>query len=115
MQVLGGCPSRAKKDGALARYTTECAGTWAAPAAGVHPEVLAPLDRTAALERLLWTLAGDASAWRALPRDVPDWWRVRAASRIARDGRRWKAPGPAAGTATIRAVAPKLAPATASA
>jgi hypothetical protein len=81
----------------------------------VHPDFVGTLDRTAALERFLWQCAADHSLWRALPREVADWWRARSASRIVRDGRRWKVVGPAAGSATIRVVAPKTTPVTASA
>jgi len=80
-----------------------------------HPDCLAQNGRTAALERFLWHVAADPTVWRALPREVADWWRARNASRIVRDGRRWRVVGPAAGTATVRVVAPRAVPATASA
>lgn len=76
----------------------------------VHPDHLAARGRTAVLERFLWTVRDDPTAWRALPRELSDWWRRRAASRIVRDGRRWRVAGPAAGQATIRVAAPTTQP-----
>ena len=52
------------------------------------------------------TLADDASAWRALPREAADWWRRRAESTIERDGDGWRVTGPASEEATVCLEAP---------
>jgi peptidoglycan/xylan/chitin deacetylase (PgdA/CDA1 family) len=70
-----------------------------------HPDYLDDL-RLREYERFLETVAGDETAWFALPREVSDWWRHRAASKIVRDGEGWKVEGPAAGRARIELGAP---------
>ena len=62
-----------------------------------------------AYERFVGDLAGDASAWHALPREASAWWRARAASSLVRDGEGWRVEGPAAERATIRRGAPEPA------
>lgn len=51
---------------------------------------------------LLDRYRSDPSAWHALPRDVADWWRRRAASSIEWRNGNAVVVGPAAGEATIR-------------
>jgi peptidoglycan/xylan/chitin deacetylase (PgdA/CDA1 family) len=55
--------------------------------------------------RLLDEFAGDVSAWKALPRDVSDWWRRRARSSLQRHDDGWAVIGPAEGDARIEFVA----------
>ena len=45
---------------------------------------------------LLQSLRGDPTVWRALPREVSEWWRRRAASSIEAVGDTWMITGPAA-------------------
>jgi len=45
--------------------------------------------------RLLDEFADDATAWKALPRDVSDWWRRRADSRLEEADGEWTVVGPA--------------------
>jgi hypothetical protein len=45
--------------------------------------------------RLLDEFMEDPTAWKALPRDVSDWWRRRADSRLEEDGGEWTVVGPA--------------------
>lgn len=52
--------------------------------------------------RLLETVDDDHSIWRALPREVSDWWRRRASSTIEKSDTGWTIRGPAALEGTIR-------------
>ena len=70
-----------------------------------HPDYLDD-RRLREYERFLEAVAADETAWFALPREVSDWWRRRAASRIVRSGDGWKVEGPAAGLARIALGAP---------
>jgi hypothetical protein len=66
-----------------------------------HPDYMTDLRMRDCYRRLLERLAGDETAWRALPRDVAAWWRRRGASTVAADGRVWAVAGPAAGEAVV--------------
>jgi peptidoglycan/xylan/chitin deacetylase (PgdA/CDA1 family) len=66
-----------------------------------HPDYMLAPARVAAYRRFLERYADDATAWRALPRDVSAWWRRRAASHVARVDGEWRVLGPAAGEATV--------------
>jgi hypothetical protein len=66
-----------------------------------HPDYLGTTDAIAPYRRTLLALADDASAWRALPREVAGWWRRRAASTIAWDGTAWRVTGPASDEAAV--------------
>ena len=57
-----------------------------------------------AYQQLLDAVAGDSTAWYALPREVAAWWRDRAASTVVRRGHRWEVDGPAASRAVVRTV-----------
>lgn len=61
-----------------------------------HPDYLR--RRLDEYERVLDHVASDESVWHALPREVAEWWRARAASVPVRDGRdgAWTVHGPAA-------------------
>jgi hypothetical protein len=61
-----------------------------------HPDYAHNERVVRAYTRLLDEFAGDATAWKALPRDVSDWWRRRAASEIQLVGGDWRVVGPAA-------------------
>lgn len=66
-----------------------------------HPDyMLGGLVRDAYM-RFLQAFGDDASAWRALPRDVSAWWRRRGASRLERSGDDWRIVGPAASDGAI--------------
>ncbi|HET7514455.1 MAG TPA: hypothetical protein VFJ60_06610 [Gaiella sp.] len=60
-----------------------------------HPDYLQNETTRSAYEAFLAHVARDATAWHALPRDVSDWWRRRAASRLTREGDAWVVQGPA--------------------
>lgn len=74
-----------------------------------HPDYLLHDRLLGAYERFVGDLAGDASAWHALPREASAWWRARAASALVPDGEGWRVEGPAAERATIRLGAPEPA------
>ena len=65
------------------------------------PRYLGDLTARGAYFELLRMHAEDASAWRALPRDVAEWWRRRAATTIQRTETGWQAVGPAQADAMI--------------
>jgi hypothetical protein len=72
-----------------------------------HPDYQGERRVRARYRRLLEEHAADDTAWRALPREVSDWWRRRAASHLVRDGDgEWRVEGPAASEAAIRTDAP---------
>jgi hypothetical protein len=66
-----------------------------------HPDYMLDSASLAAYERFLGTFGDDSGTWRALPRDVSDWWRRRAASTIATGDGAPRVVGPAAGEAEI--------------
>lgn len=73
-----------------------------------HPDYMRDPERLRAYEAFLRRFADDASAWRALPRDVASWWRRRAASHLElRDGA-WCVVGPAAREAQVAYARPGL-------
>jgi hypothetical protein len=66
-----------------------------------HPDYMQDAASLAAYQRFLDVFGDDSGAWRALPRDVSDWWRRRAASTIVRDEGVLRIVGPAARDAEI--------------
>jgi hypothetical protein len=66
-----------------------------------HPDYLLDHRRVDAYRSLLDELAGDATAWKPLPREVSAWWRRRSASRIVAGDDGWRLEGPAAGDGRI--------------
>jgi len=74
-----------------------------------HPDYMTDPDRLATYRRFLAQFGGDPSAWYALPREVSDWWRRRAASRVELVGGEWQVVGPAAAEATLAFEAPRAA------
>lgn len=60
-----------------------------------HPDYLEDDTTRAAYEAFLAHVARDDTVWHALPREVSDWWRRRAASRLRHDGNTWLVDGPA--------------------
>jgi hypothetical protein len=69
-----------------------------------HPDYL--IDETVfrAYQRLLERYANDNDAWKALPAEVSNWWRRRAASRLERADGEWLVTGPAAQDARVEFV-----------
>ncbi len=66
-----------------------------------HPDYAHNERLVRAYTRLLEEFAGDATAWKALPRDVSEWWRRRAASELRMVGGEWQIVGPAADLGTV--------------
>jgi hypothetical protein len=66
-----------------------------------HPDYMLRADRLRAYARLLAHFQDDATAWKALPSEVSDWWRRRAATALRPIGGRWRAVGPAAAEVSI--------------
>lgn len=66
-----------------------------------HPDYLSHDGLANAYENLLNRYQADATAWRALPRDVSAWWRRRAASRLELTASGWQVVGPAAAEASV--------------
>jgi hypothetical protein len=71
-----------------------------------HPDYLTDASMLRAYLSFLEEFQGDASAWRALPREVAEWWRRRAASHLEPSGDGWRVVGPAAGEAVIQTGVP---------
>lgn len=61
-----------------------------------HPDYARNGHLITAYRMLLDEFADDATAWKALPRDVSRWWRSRAASKLVPESGSWKVVGPAA-------------------
>lgn len=72
-----------------------------------HPDYLSPGPRLDAYARFLDMFGDDSTAWKALPRDVSDWWRKRAASSLVHDNGRWRINGPAEDEAVTALVEPR--------
>lgn len=66
-----------------------------------HPDYMLEQRYLDVYARLLDELGDDKTLWRALPRDVSEWWRRRAASSIRRNGSGWVVEGAAAGDAAV--------------
>jgi hypothetical protein len=66
-----------------------------------HPDHMRDSASLAAYKRFLSASEGDSGLWRALPRDVSDWWRRRAASTIVTNDGAARVVGPAARDAEI--------------
>ncbi len=57
--------------------------------------------------RVLEEFADDATAWKALPRDVSDWWRRRSMSTLQESNGEWSVVGPAQNDARIEFMPPQ--------
>jgi hypothetical protein len=67
-----------------------------------HPDYTDDLRIEQAYRSLLEAFADDPSVWRALPREVSDWWRRRANSWLEQTDAGWEVRGPAAVEGGIR-------------
>ena len=66
-----------------------------------HPDYMVDERRLSAYASFLREFRHGAAPWRALPREVSDWWRRRALSGLEREGEGWKVTGPASTGALI--------------
>jgi hypothetical protein len=66
-----------------------------------HPDYVSQDGLVGAYQGLLQEFRGDQRAWRALPHEVSDWWRRRAASRLEPTDTGWRILGPAANQASV--------------
>jgi peptidoglycan/xylan/chitin deacetylase (PgdA/CDA1 family) len=71
-----------------------------------HPDYLRDPAMLRSYERILQDCAADETAWHALPREVSDWWRRRAATSLELVDGAWRATGPCNGEAEIRFALP---------
>lgn len=67
-----------------------------------HPDYARNPRMSTAWRALLGDFGDDRTMWQALPREVADWWRRRAASTLVPDGDGWRIDGPAAARGRIR-------------
>jgi hypothetical protein len=75
-----------------------------------HPDYLVGEERLFAYRRFLLAYADDATAWKALPREVSAWWRARSETTLHLVDGEWKLFGPAAREASIAWVSPTAVP-----
>ena len=101
LRDVGGDRWRAKADAVRSRGGMALVDT--------HPDYLGGTTARDAYLELLRAYADDASAWRALPRDVAEWWRRRAATTIRRTETGWQTVGPAEAEGMITFVPPQAA------
>jgi peptidoglycan/xylan/chitin deacetylase (PgdA/CDA1 family) len=71
-----------------------------------HPEYLRDPELLRSYERIVQDYAADATAWHALPREISDWWRRRAATSLVSVDGAWRAAGPCERNAEIRFALP---------
>jgi hypothetical protein len=71
-----------------------------------HPDYAVEPQVAGAWSGLLEEFRDDDTAWQALPREVADWWRRRAASTLREDGAGWRIEGPAARDGNVRLTMP---------
>ena len=72
-----------------------------------HPDYLRDPELLGSYERVLRAYAGDPTAWKALPREVSDWWRRRSATALELVDGVWRPSGPAADEVEIRFAKPR--------
>jgi hypothetical protein len=75
-----------------------------------HPDYAVDTRVATAWNRLLEEFRDDDTAWQALPREVADWWRRRAASSLRETTSGWRVEGPAASDGRVRFTSPDVAP-----
>jgi hypothetical protein len=66
-----------------------------------HPDYMIDSRRLGAYARFLDAFREDPTVWTALPREVAEWWRRRAATSLQPVGGSWQASGPAAAEVAI--------------
>jgi hypothetical protein len=74
-----------------------------------HPDYAVDPRAATAWARLVEEFRDDDTVWQALPREVADWWRRRAASTLREVAGSWRVEGPAAAEGRVRFVSPDAA------
>lgn len=69
-----------------------------------HPDYVGNGRLVDSYRQLLEEFAGDVTAWKALPRDVSDWWRRRDRSALQERDGAWSVVGPAEGDARVELI-----------
>jgi hypothetical protein len=67
-----------------------------------HPDYASDRRIADGYRSLLAEFRDDPTVWHALPREVADWWRRRAASTLRREDGEWRVAGPVARTGRVR-------------
>ena len=75
-----------------------------------HPDYVDNPYLLQAYRSLLGEFADDSSAWKALPRDVSNWWRRRASSSLRETDGEWRVVGPAEADARVEFNSPQALP-----
>jgi hypothetical protein len=74
-----------------------------------HPDYAVDPRMAAAWRLLLEEFASDTTCWRALPYEVAEWWRQRAATMVVHsEEEEWRLIGPAAGRGRLRWATPEV-------
>jgi hypothetical protein len=73
----------------------------------VHPDYMLDEEPLRAYEQFLAAFRDDPTAWKALPREVSDWWRRRRATSLQFAGGAWRPSGPAQAEARVAFIAPR--------
>jgi peptidoglycan/xylan/chitin deacetylase (PgdA/CDA1 family) len=73
-----------------------------------HPDYVGTPYLLDSYRRLLQEFADDATAWKALPRDVSDWWRRRSKSSLEEVDGEWCVVGPAEKEARVEFNSPHV-------
>jgi hypothetical protein len=71
-----------------------------------HPDYVETPHLLDSYRRLLQEFADDSTAWKALPREVSDWWRRRSESSLEEVDGEWCVVGPAEKEARVEFSAP---------
>lgn len=71
-----------------------------------HPDYLVEPRVLQSYTAFLGAFADDTDVWRALPRDVNEWWRRRSASSLVESGDGWRVTGPAKDEARVEFTGP---------
>ena len=72
-----------------------------------HSDYVENRDLLDAYRQLLAEFADDTTAWKALPRDVSNWWRRRAGSHLEEVDGEWTVVGPAKREARVEFSSPQ--------
>jgi hypothetical protein len=72
-----------------------------------HPDYVENGRLLESYQRVLEEFGNDSTAWKALPRDVSDWWRRRSKSTVEEIDGEWRVTGPAGDDGRIDFISPQ--------